>query len=61
VNWLVLLGIAVVIVAVAAVTGVKPKGGRPVARSRMMGMARVCLFVIAIIVVYLAWRARSGG
>ena len=28
-NWLVLLGIAVVIAAVAAVTGIKPKGRGP--------------------------------
>ena len=59
-NWLVLLGIAVVIVAIAAVTGIKPKGTRPVAHSRMMGAARIALFAVAIIVIYLAFRARSG-
>jgi uncharacterized membrane protein len=60
-NWLVLLGIAVVIVAVAAVTGIKPKGTRPVAHSRMMGMGRVMLVIIALIVAYVAFRARNGG
>jgi uncharacterized membrane protein YozB (DUF420 family) len=59
-NWLVLLGIAVVIVAVAAVTGIKPKGTRPVAHSRMMGMGRVMLVIIALIVAYVAFRARNG-
>jgi hypothetical protein len=60
-NWLVWLGIAVVIAAVAAVTGIKPKGTRPVAHSRMMGMGRLALLVIVIILVYVAFRARSGG
>jgi hypothetical protein len=61
VNWLVWLGLAVVIVAVAAVTGVKPKGTRPVAHSRMMGMGRLALLLIALILLYVAYRARSGG
>jgi uncharacterized membrane protein YozB (DUF420 family) len=55
-----LLGIAVVIVAVAAVTGIKPKGTRPVAHSRMMGMGRIMLVIIALIVAYVAFRARNG-
>jgi uncharacterized membrane protein YozB (DUF420 family) len=61
VNWLVWLGLAVVIVAIAAVTGIKPKGTRPVSHSRMMGMARFALLVIVIILVYLALHARAGG
>ncbi len=56
-NWLVWLGIAVVIAAVAAVTGVKPKGTRPVAHTRMMGAGRVALFAIAAIFIYIAFRA----
>jgi len=60
VNWLVLLGLAVVIVAIAAVTGIKPKGTRSVSHSRMMGMGRLALLAIVIIFVYLAYRARSG-
>jgi hypothetical protein len=59
-NWLVLLSIAVVIAAVAAVTGIKPNKTRPVAHTRMMGMARFFLLILAIIVGYLAFRARSG-
>jgi hypothetical protein len=61
VNWLVWLGLAVVIVAIAAVTGVKPKGTRPVAHSRMMGMGRIALFLIALVLLYVAYRAHSGG
>ena len=60
-NWLVWLGLAVVIAAVAAVTGIKPKGTRPVAHSRMMAMGRLALLAIFIILVYVAIRARSGG
>jgi heme/copper-type cytochrome/quinol oxidase subunit 4 len=59
-NWLVWLGLAVVITAVAAVTGSKAKGTRPVAHTRMMGVARVVLVVVVLIFVYLAYRARSG-
>ncbi len=59
-NWLVWLGLAVVVAAVAAVTGIKPKGTRPVAHSRMMGMGRIALLVIVIILAYAAFRARSG-
>jgi hypothetical protein len=59
-NWLILLSLAVIIAAVAAVTGIKPKGTRPVAHSRMMGMARFVLVVLAIILAYLAFRARAG-
>lgn len=53
-SWIVLLGIAVVLVALAALTGIKPKGGRPVASTRLMGMARVVLLIAAGIVVLLA-------
>ena len=59
-NWLVLLSIAVVIAAVAAVTGIKPKKTRPVAHTHMMGMARLFLLILAIILAYFAFRARSG-
>jgi hypothetical protein len=59
-NWLVWLGLAVVIAAVAAVTGIKPKGTRPVAHTRLMGMGRLALLAIVIIFAYLAYRARGG-
>lgn len=60
-NWLVWLGLAVIIAAAAAVTGIKPKGTRPVAHSRMMGMGRLALLAIVIILVYVAFRAHAGG
>ena len=60
-TWLAWLGLAVIITAVAAVTGIQPKDTRPVAHTRMMGMARLALLGLVIILVYLAIRARSGG
>lgn len=58
-NWLTMLGIAVVVVAIAAVTGIKPRGTRPVSHSRMMGMARIALALFVIILIYLAVRSRA--
>lgn len=59
-SWLASLGLAVIIAAVAAVTAIQPKGTRPVAHTRMMGMARLALVAFAIILAYLSFRARSG-
>ena len=60
-NWLLWLGVAVVIAVVAAVTGIKPRGTRPVAHSRLMGMGRLALLAIVVILVYVAFRAHAGG
>lgn len=57
-SWLTLLLLAVVLVAVAAVTGLKPRGGRPVARTRLMTAARVVLLVIALLLVLAAVTGR---
>lgn len=59
-NWIVWLGIAVLLAAAAAVTGIKPKGTRHVAHSRMMGAGRVALFALIAIFAYMAWRAHAG-
>ena len=59
-SWLFWLGLAVVIGIIAAVTGIKPKGTRPVARTRLMGVARFVLLIIIAIVIFLVYRARSG-
>ncbi len=55
---MVLLGIAVVLVAVAAVTGLKPSGGRPVASTGLMTAARVVLVIIAVILAVAALAGR---
>jgi len=57
-SWLILVAI---VTAVAAVTGIKAKGTRHVANTKMMGMARVVLLIMAIIVAYAVYRARSGS
>ena len=58
-TWLSWLMIAVVIAAVAAITGIKPKGTRHVARTQLMGVARVVLFLLALLVAYLAYTSRT--
>ena len=49
-TWLGWLALAVVITAVAAITGIKPKGTRHVAHTSMMGVARITLLIIGVIV-----------
>ena len=61
VTWFTWLFIALLVATFAALTGIKPKGSRPVAHTRLMGVARFVLVVILLIVAYLAFRARSGG
>jgi hypothetical protein len=60
-NWLVWLGLAVVVGVVAAVTGIKPRGTRHVAGTRLMGIGRFFLLLLIAIFAYLAYRARAGG
>lgn len=57
-TWLAWLALAVLITAVAAVTGIKPAGTRHVARTRLMGVARLVLLVIIVVCMYMAYRAR---
>lgn len=58
-SWIFWLGLAVAIGIVAAVTGMKPSGTRPVARTRLMGMARFVLIVLLLLFLYLAYRGYS--
>jgi uncharacterized membrane protein YhaH (DUF805 family) len=60
-SWLAWLAIAVLIGVVAAVTGIKPKGTRPVARTRLMSVGRFFLLLLVALFAYLAFRARSGS
>ena len=60
-SWLVWLGFAVLVGVIAAVTGIKPKGTRHVAGTRMMGIGRLALLVLIALFAWLAYRARSGG
>ncbi|MGH9443519.1 MAG: hypothetical protein ACRD16_14725 [Thermoanaerobaculia bacterium] len=58
-NWLVMIGIAVALIAVAAVLGSQPKGARPVARTHLMGVARFVLLIFGLILIFLAFRYRG--
>ena len=60
-NWLIWLGLAVLIGVIAAVTGIKPRGTRPVARTRLMGVGRFFLILLIALFADLAFRARRGG
>jgi hypothetical protein len=49
VSPLVWLAITVVFVVIVALTGTGPKGGKPVARTRLMKTARI-MFIVAVFV-----------
>ena len=55
--WLTLVAI---IVALAAITGFKPKEGRHVARTHLMGVARVVLILVVLVLAYLAYRSAGS-
>ena len=50
-----------IVTSLAAVTGIKPKGTQHLARTRMMGVARFALLILAIVLAYVAYRTRSHG
>jgi Tfp pilus assembly protein PilE len=60
-SWIELLLAAVVVAVVAALTGIKPRGTRPVARSRLMKAARIVLLLIAAGLAALAIAGAVGG
>ena len=60
-SWIAWLALAVLVTALAAITGVKPRGTRHVARTRLMGGARFALLAFVIILAYIVFRARQGG
>ena len=62
-TWIAWLTLALLITAVAAITGLKPKGTRHVAGTRLMGVARVILLIVVAIVIamYVVFRARGGS
>ena len=59
-GWLVWLGLAVFVTMLAALTGIKPRQTRPVASSRMMGVARAILVILLVIFAFMAYRAKAG-
>ena len=59
-SWIFWLGLAVLLTVIAAVTGLKSRGTRPVAGSRLMSVGRFILLIMIALVAYMAYRARSG-
>lgn len=57
-TWLTWLLLAALIAVIAAVTGIKPKGTRHVARTKMMGVARLVLIAIVLILAYAMYQGR---
>ncbi len=55
------IGLAVMIGALAALTGLKPEGTRPVAHTRLMAAARLVLIVLVLLFLWLALRTRSAA
>jgi hypothetical protein len=53
-GWLIIVA---VLVALAALTGIKPRGTRPVARTSLMGVARVVLLLLIGAVLYFLFRS----
>ena len=57
-NWLSILGIVVILMAIVSMLGLRPKGGRPVARTRLMSMARIFFIIFGLIILYLGFKSR---
>ena len=55
-NWLSILGIVVILAAIASVFGLAPKGAQPVAGTRLMSVARIVLIVFGLILLYVSLR-----
>jgi len=54
-----ILGLVVVVIAVVAVLGARPRGGRPVERTQLMGVARFVLIIAGLIIGFLLFRLRT--
>jgi len=54
-TWLGFLAIAVVLVALFALVGARPKGGRPVEGTQLMAVARVVVLVTALVIAWVVF------
>jgi len=55
VNWLGILSIAVVVIALVSFVGARPKGGRPVEGTQLMTVARVVALVTGLAIAWVAF------
>lgn len=60
-TWLSALVVVALIVAFAALTGIKPRGTRHVARTNLMMGARIALFLFGLVIAYVLFRARTAN
>ena len=60
-NWSAWLTVAVLVSVLFAVFGLRPRGARPVANSRMMNAARIVLLIVVVVLFYFFIRSRPGG
>src|SRR5258705_1964400 len=60
-TWYTWLIAAALVAAIAAITGIKPKGTRHVAHTSLMGVARGLLFIFLAVFVLMALRAHFAG
>ena len=58
-TWYTALIAAALVAAVAAITGIKPKGSRHVAHTRLMGVARVVLIIFLTIIAIFVFHAHA--
>lgn len=54
-NWLGILAVAVIVIALVSFVGARPKGGRPVEGTQLMMVARVVAIVTAIAIAWVAF------
>lgn len=57
-NWLSILGIVVILMALVSIFGIGPRGGKPVAGTRLMSVARVFFVLVGLILLYMALKSR---
>ena len=60
-TWLTWLTLALIVAVLAALTGLKPKGHRPVAGTQLMGVARIVLVIVILAVAYFAFQAYQAA
>ena len=54
-TWLGLLIAVAVLVALVALSGARPRGARPVARTGLMSAARVVLLIVVAVIAWSVW------
>ncbi len=53
ITWFGVLIATVIVIAAVALSGVRPKGARPVGNTHLMSAARVVLVILAVVLAYM--------